>query len=127
MLLEEVGAPGAFGPVEQTDEAPAVHGRRNGNARQLGERRGEVDVERESRLPARERREARVAHDERDPHALLVWALLSSVAMLAPDVSVVGGEEDERVPLLAGLSQGAHDRADRLVDGEERFELQDPT
>jgi hypothetical protein len=89
--------------------------------RRVEDRRRVVDVRDELR-PVDAVRDPRAAHEQRHADRRLVDPRLAvDDAVLAVEEAVVGGEEDQRVVELAGLAQRLDDRADGVVDREERL------
>jgi hypothetical protein len=66
-------------------------------ARELKQCRRDVDVERDFRRLRPRLDQLRVAHQQRHADRLLVRRALVGKAMLAPEVAVVAGEDDDRV------------------------------
>ena len=92
------------------------------DTRGVGDRRREIDVQREHAGQARPRRPPGgvPAHHERDADRLLVRRLLLGPPMLPVLDPVVRGEHDQRVLQPAGCVERVQHPAERPVDAEER-------
>ena len=118
VFVKEFAAPGDFGIGNDGGEVAALHpgsGRQTGDLEQGG---GNVDVESDllAATATLAGGQAGVADDEGDADGLFVRDPLTPEAVGAAQGAVVGGEDDDRVLIPAGLAKGFHDAADGGVD-----------
>ncbi len=112
VLAEEFGANPGFGVLEDRAEGFALDLRWNGSSGEVEEGGGDVDVGDEGGDFGSGLEELGIAHQEGDTDGFVKGPAFVAEAVFAPELAVVGGEDEDGVVELVGLLERGEDFAD---------------